>query len=68
MASRFACGRIRSRIGRRISLGWVVRQQSHMYVEEFGADGKDPTFTRPKDLMAKIQLTQWMEQDWSSLL
>ena len=49
-----------------------VAAESYMYVEDFGYDGNDPTFTHPKDLKVKVQLTdieQWMtEQDWSSML
>ena len=49
-----------------------VAAESYMYVEEFGYDGNDSTFTHPNDLKVKAQLTDietWMaEQDWSSLL
>ena len=52
-----------------------VAAESYMYVEDFGYDGyrgNDPTFTHPKDLKIKAQLSdieQWMAaQDWSSLL
>jgi hypothetical protein len=49
-----------------------VAAESYMYVEDFGYDGSDPTFTHPKDLKVKAQLSdieQWMEaQDWTPLL